>query len=103
MATLGQQISALIDQQDALLAATSDPVQADKIKVRREELDEQLDDVIDISWNQNDPGYIKVVDELSKATKALKDARKGLQEIDTVLKIIDTVVSDLASLIATFK
>ena len=57
MPTLGQQPSDLIDQQRALLDATTDPREYDKIKVRIEELDEQLDRLIDKSWDQNAQDY----------------------------------------------
>jgi len=98
MATLGQQISALIDEQTTLLVTTTDPLEADKIKARIEDLNEQLDRLIDNSWAPTTPGYADVVKQLSDATDALNDARKGLKTIDDALKLVDTAISALATL-----
>jgi uncharacterized protein YukE len=98
MPTLGQQLSELIDQQKALLDATTDPRAADKINARLEDLDEQRERLIDNSWDQTTSEYQNVVAQLSCATKALKNARKGLQDIDAALKLVDSAVSAIASL-----
>src|SRR5208337_5295604 len=98
MATLGKEISDLIDQQNALLAATTDPREVDKIKAYIEDLDEQREDLIDNSWNPTTAEYQDLVDQLSKATKALNDARKGLETIDNALKLVGAAVEALAKL-----
>lgn len=97
MATLGQQISALIDEQTTLLVTTTDPLEADKIEARIEDLNEQLDRLIDNSWAPT-PEYEDVVKQLSDATNALNDARKGLKTIDDALNLVDTAISALATL-----
>lgn len=98
MATLGQQLNELIKQQQALLDATTDPREADKINARIEDLDEQRERLIDNSWDNTTQDYIAAVAKLSEATEALKRARKGLEEIDQALKLVDMAISAIASL-----
>jgi hypothetical protein len=98
MPTLGQQLNELIIQQKALLDATTDPREVDKIKARIEDLDEQRGDLIDNSWDNTTQDYKDVVAKIAEATDALNKARKGLEDIDAALKIVDAAVSALASL-----
>lgn len=99
MPTLGQQLNELIRQQKALLDATTDPREADKINARIEDLDEQRERLIDNSWDNTTQDYKDVVAKLAEATDALNKARKGLEETDKALKFVDAAVSAIASLV----
>lgn len=99
MATLGEQFSDLIDQQNALLAATTDPIERNKIHIRIEEIAEQLDKVIDTSWDQTKQEYIDATKALGDAADAVNKARKGLENVDAALKAVDEAISMIASLI----
>jgi methyl-accepting chemotaxis protein len=99
MATLGEQLSDLIDQQNALLATTADPMERNKIHIRIEEIAESLDKVIDTSWDQTKQEYVDAAKALGDAADAVNKARKQLEKIDDALKVVDEAISALVSLI----
>jgi cell division septum initiation protein DivIVA len=101
MATLGQQISELIDQERKLRDATTDPQEKEKLRARIEDLDEQLEDLIDRSWPTTTDQYQRAIAALGEASAAANKARKGLAKVDEVVGVIDQAIGAIATLIAS--
>lgn len=99
MATIGQQLSDLIDQENSLLDATTDARERDKIRARIEDQGEQLEELIDRSWDQTAASYKAASDQLGQAVDAVNKARKGLQSLDNALTFVDNAVDALAGMI----
>jgi hypothetical protein len=96
---IDQQLADLLDQLRALRKATPDPTARQRLGDQIENLDEQMESLIDKTWDQSSGELRDATDAIGKATDAAGAAKKDLTRVGTVLALADEVVSAVADLI----
>jgi hypothetical protein len=97
--TIDEQLTNLLDRERALRDATTDPGAKGRLDDQIEGLDEQLESLIDGTWDTTTDAYKAASNSISKAAEAAGAAQANLAKLDGALAAADQAISALAVLI----